>query len=117
MDKVYKSNHTDLINKGPIAEVATGNELIAYASAKKKHQLFYWHRENKGSNAEIDYLLEQDHRILPLEVKAGDTGKMQSMRIFLDSHKSEYGIRVSMENGGEYNDIKVCSACKLFCLY
>ncbi len=107
----------EVINKGAVAEVATGTELIAYSSPKKSHALYYWHRQSRGSNAEVDYVVELANKIIPVEVKAGTKGKMQSLRMFLDSHQSPYGIRTSLENGGEYDDIKVIPACALFNIY
>ena len=95
------------INKGNIAEIFVGLELISNGPARMSRQLFYWHRESRGSNAEIDYLIQQAGHIVPIEVKAGTKGQMQSMYIFLKSHGSEHGIRVSLENFSEYKSIKV----------
>ncbi len=111
------ADNNELINKGAIAEIVTGTELLSYLSPKKSHYLYYWHRENRGSNAEVDYLAEIDNQIIPIEVKAGTKGKMQSLRLFLDSHKSPYGIRISLENAGEYDNIKIIPACCLFNIY
>ena len=107
----------ELINKGAIAEVMTGTELLSYLSPKKSHCLYYWHRETRGSNAEVDYLIEVNNKIIPIEVKSGTKGTMQSLRIFLNSHQSPYGIRTSLENGGEYENIKVIPACTLFNIF
>lgn len=95
------------INRGNIAEIFVGLELICNGPVHISRQLFYWHREVRGSNAEIDYLIQQAERIVPIEVKAGTKGQMQSMCIFLKSHRSECGIRVSLENFSEYEKIKV----------
>jgi predicted AAA+ superfamily ATPase len=37
-------------------------------------ELFYWSREEKNSNAEIDYIFQYKNNIYPVEVKAGKTG-------------------------------------------
>jgi len=111
------SDRDKLINKGAIAEVLTGTELLSYMSPKKSHLLYYWHRENKSSNAEVDYLVEIKNQVIPLEVKSGTKGKMQSLNKFLTTHQSPYGIRISLENGGEYDKIKVLPASTLFNLY
>jgi predicted AAA+ superfamily ATPase len=108
------SPQADLINKGEAAEVATGCELLAYSSPKRKADLFYWHRESRGSNAEIDYLTERNGKVIPLEVKSGSRGKMQSLRMFMASHETPYGIRIALENAAEYDNIKVLPACALF---
>ncbi len=95
------------INRGNIAEIFVGLELICNGPVHISRQLFYWHREARGSNAEIDYLIQQAEHIVPIEVKAGTKGQMQSMYIFLKSHRAECGVRVSLENFSEYEQIKV----------
>ena len=86
----------NLINKGAITEAYVGQELLAYAPFNIKNQLYYWHREARASSSEIDYLIQQENRIVPLEVKSGTAGKLRSLRLFLETHRnSEYGIRFS----------------------
>jgi len=95
------------INKGNMAEVFVGLELINGKPANISHQLFYWHREARGSNAEIDYLIQKGEDIIPIEVKSGTKGQMQSMHIFLKAKGIERGVRISLENFSEYEKIKV----------
>ncbi|MFH0893709.1 MAG: AAA family ATPase [Bacteroidota bacterium] len=95
------------INKGNIAEQFVGNELIKNLFTSVKPELYYWHREKRGSNAEVDYVLEFQNRILPVEVKSGTQGKMQSLYSFLESKKISKGIRISLENFSTYNNIEV----------
>ena len=111
------ADQDQLINKGAIAEIITGTELLSYSSPKKKSSLYYWHRESRGSNAEVDYLIEHQGKIVPIEVKSGSRGQMQSLRLFLETHNSPYGIRASLENFGEYENIRVIPACALFTLF
>lgn len=95
------------INKGSIAEVFVALELIAYQSLHQKSALYYWHREAKSSNAEVDYVIQRNESILPLEVKAGTKGQMQSMRAFMSEKNREKGIRISMENYASLGDIDI----------
>jgi predicted AAA+ superfamily ATPase len=96
-----------LINKGAITEAFVGQELLAYSPFDLKAQLFYWHREAKTSNAEIDYLIQKGNRVIPIEVKSGAPGKLKSLKIFLDDHKnSEYGVRFSSLNYEAANSIQ-----------
>jgi predicted AAA+ superfamily ATPase len=97
----------NVVNKGSIAELAVGLELIKNTPPNIRPQLHYWHREAKSSNAEIDYLVQNQHEILPIEVKAGTKGQMQSMFLFLNEKKKEKGIRVSLENFSRYDRIDV----------
>ena len=69
--------------------------------------LYFWTRDNPKSSAEIDYLIQRNEQIIPVEVKSGKSGKMQSMHLFLKEKQSAYGIRTSLENFGQYDKIKV----------
>jgi len=90
---------TTFINKGEIVEAFVGQELLAYADPITKSSLFYWHRENRNSQAEVDYLIQIQEKVVPVEVKAGTSLRIKSMHIFLDSHpNSSYGIRFSAHN-------------------
>jgi len=101
------AENIDMMNKGNIAEAFAGVELIKYSHVHEKKQLHYWHREKRGSSAEVDYLIEQDGQVVPVEVKSGSTGKMQSMNLFIDEKKSSMGIRISLENFTQYGKITV----------
>jgi predicted AAA+ superfamily ATPase len=96
-----------VINRGNIAELFVGLELIKNTSCYEKTDLYYWQREAKNSQAEIDYIIQQGEEIIPIEVKAGTKGSMQSMYLFLNEKKKEKGIRISLENFGRVNEIDI----------
>lgn len=100
-------NDLSFVNKGSIAEMYVGLEFLKNASCYTQQQLYYWRREAKSSQAEVDYLIQKNGKIVAIEVKSGSSGKMQSMWIFLNEKKAEYGIRTSLENFGQYDKIKV----------
>ncbi|MGD9152606.1 MAG: DUF4143 domain-containing protein [Gammaproteobacteria bacterium] len=92
---------------GPIAEQLVAQELIAYTNIKAKKELYYWHREEKNSNAEIDFLTIKGGQIIPVEVKAGPSGSLKSMHIFLESHKnSPYGLKIGENLFTKNNDLQ-----------
>lgn len=95
------------INKGAITEVFVGLEFLKYASPYERKPLYYWHREAKSSNAEVDYVITIGNEITPVEVKSGTRGAMQSMNIFLQSKNKNLGVRISSENFSEYDKTKV----------
>jgi predicted AAA+ superfamily ATPase len=84
-----------------------GTELLKSASPYEQTQLFYWTREERNSRAEVDFVVQIGDKIVPVEVKSGSRGKMQSMWQFLKEKQSEYGVRTSLENFGQYDTIKV----------
>lgn len=105
--EMFLSEKFSLINKGNVAEMFVGLEYVKYHSPYQKSELYYWHRESKNSNAEIDYLFTKDGVIIPVEVKAGTKGAMRSMYIFMNEKNLDYGIRLSMENFSSYGKIDV----------
>ena len=97
----------DLINKGSIAEQYTGLELLKAASCYRQELLYFWQREAKSSNAEVDYVMQKGQQIVPVEVKSGKSGAMQSMHLFIEEKKSSFGVRFSLDNYAAYEKIKV----------
>jgi predicted AAA+ superfamily ATPase len=86
------------IHAGAVAEQFVGQELKAHADPFMQQGLFYWAREARTSNAEVDYLVPCGPRVLPLEVKAGKSGSLRSLHLFLQEYKAPLGIQVSQSN-------------------
>lgn len=80
------------IRDGAIAEQFVGQELIA-TMGKGKQQLHYWLREGKTTNAEIDFVVALDGKIIPIEVKAGKSGTLRSLTAFCSLRQPEYALR------------------------
>jgi predicted AAA+ superfamily ATPase len=94
------------INRGVIAEAFVGQELLAYGSARQAQHLYYWHRNQPTSQAEVDYVIVKNQQIIPIEVKAGKGSTLRSMHAFLQEHpQSPYGIRFSTQNYSVYEKI------------
>ena len=83
------------VNKGAIAEQFVGQELAAHYQAGPLRPLTYWHREARGSNAEVDYLHESGGEVFPIEVKEARQGGMKSLHLFLREKRRNRGIKVS----------------------
>lgn len=89
-----------LIHSGAVAEQFVGQELVAVAEPYERPGLYYWAREARTSNAEVDYLVSHGPRVLPLEVKSGKTGSLRSLHLFLQQYNSPCGIRVAQHPYG-----------------
>ena len=109
---------TSFVNNGEIVEAFVGQELLAYSDPISKESLFYWRKQKRASQAEVDYLVQIQNQIVPIEVKAGTSKRIKSMQIFLDFHqKSTYGIRFSADNYSVYkmiNNYPLYSVAKPF---
>jgi predicted AAA+ superfamily ATPase len=95
-----------LVNKGSIVEAFVGQELLAYADPFMDNGLYYWHRESPSSTAEIDYVIQQNDAIVPIEVKGGSGTTLKSLHLFLESHPlAPYGIRFSTNNFSRFEKL------------
>lgn len=101
------ANEVDFVNKGGLSEMFAGLELIKYSDYLKKNELYYWQRLERNAQAEVDYVISRDGKIYPIEVKANNSGSMQSMYKFIELKKCDYGIRTSLEPFSFYEKIKV----------
>lgn len=97
---ILTATAADLVNKGPITEMIAGWELVKNESARVQPRLFYWENPKDGGDAEVDYLVANDNKVLPIEVKAGTSGKMKSLRLFMERKGLQRGVRTSLENFG-----------------
>lgn len=113
MGEILLHQNIDLINKGGLAELFVGLEMLKYASPFERQQLFYWAREKPGSSAEIDFVIQQNFNIIPIEVKSGRQGKMQSMWQFFKAKNITKGIRISLEN---YNNVSGVDILPLYAI-
>lgn len=84
-------------NEGMLAEQFVAQELLSNSPAYMSQTLFYWTREEKSSNAEVDFLLQNRNKIFPIEVKAGKTGTLKSMQVYLHEKKLKQGIRLNLD--------------------
>jgi len=98
---------TEFVNKGALVEAFVGQEILTCSDPSNRPALYYWHRATRNSNAEIDYLVQQEEHAIPIEVKSRQGRTRKSMQIFLESHqKSPYGIRFSTQNYSDHEKVR-----------
>lgn len=78
-DVEYARSDLLQVYRGALAEQFVGQELLAATGG----ELYYWAREERGSTAEVDYLVDAGGRVMPIEVKAGPAGRLRSLRMLL----------------------------------
>lgn len=86
-----------MINSGGMAEQLVGQLLRMVTPAYVPPSLYYWQREKKGAEAEIDYIIQHESHVIPLEVKAGTTGTLRSLHQFIKEKKKSIAIRVNSD--------------------
>lgn len=90
---LYTANEIDKVSEGNIVEHIVGQELKALSSSMLK-KLHFWTREEKHSNAEVDYIYQYQEYIIPIEVKSGATGRLRSLHQFMDKALHPYAVRI-----------------------
>lgn len=71
--------------RGALAEQYIGQEILAARGGSENDKLYYWTSPGPG-DAEVDYLIVDNGRILPVEVKSGPAGKLRSLAQYLLRH-------------------------------
>jgi predicted AAA+ superfamily ATPase len=109
--QILSADDFSAVNRGSLAEVFTGLELIKAASCYTPRQLFCWQRSanpaSSHGNAQVDFLVQKGSSIIPIEVKSGTQGGMQSLRLFMKEKNIKKGVRTSLENFRRGDDIDI----------
>ena len=92
-----------IVNKGAVSEMFAGLELLKYSDCFLRPDLHYWQNESRNGNAEVDYLIQENGKVVPVEIKASTSGAMQSLWIFMQKKKLHKAKRCSLENFGEFD--------------
>lgn len=95
--EVNKPNGLKLVNEGGIAEQLVGQLLRTMAPHYIDLSLYYWVKEKSGSEAEIDYLIQNYAEIVPIEVKSGTTGTLRSLHAFMQAKGLKRALRLNAD--------------------
>ena len=85
------------INSGGMAEQLVGQLLRTIFPAYVPPSLYYWKRDKKGSEAEVDYVIQHEAQVIPLEVKAGSTGKLKSLHQYMKEKRKTAALRINSD--------------------
>lgn len=97
MEKLQSVKELIMINNGSLAEQVVGQQLRTISKAFVSPSLYYWQRAAKNSNAEIDYVLQHENLVIPIEVKAGSTGSLKSLHQFMKIKEGKIAIRINSD--------------------
>jgi predicted AAA+ superfamily ATPase len=85
------------VNSGALAEQFIGQHLLYAQPEYSEPRLYYWNRPAKGSTAEVDFLVQKENRVLPIEVKAGATGRLRSLHMFVQEKNCDLAYRFNID--------------------
>ena len=87
-----------MIYKGVFVENYVAENLYS-----KYKELYYW---TLGNQYEVDFLINIEGDIIPVEVKASDNTRSKSLNYYIKRFNPKYAIRISSKNFGMSNGIK-----------
>jgi uncharacterized protein len=85
------------INRGSLAEQFIGQSLLKLSPSYHAPELFYWIREKAQATAELDYVWQHENTIIPIEVKAGKTGRLKSLHYFIREKHWSFAVRFNAD--------------------
>jgi len=94
--------------RGALAENYVAISLIAAG-----YQSYYWESDGK---AEIDFVIQKDDLVIPIEVKAADNVHSKSLQQYISRYSPAFSYRISSKNFGFENNIKSIPLYAVFCV-
>ncbi|MCP4311573.1 MAG: ATP-binding protein [Bacteroidetes bacterium] len=92
LETMIQGNDLFLQYKGALTEQFIFQQLNASDSQK----IAYW--TNERSTTEVDFIVQREGRIIPIEVKAEVNVKARSFRFFCEKYKPQTALRFSMKD-------------------
>ncbi len=77
------------------------------------YKSYYWESER---GAEIDFVIQREGQLIPIEVKSADNTKAKSLNIYMDTYKPAYAIKLSAKNFAFEDNKKIIPLYAAFCI-
>lgn len=94
--------------KGGMAENYVNTQLVMNG-----YRTYYWESER---GAEIDFIIQRDGQLIPIEVKSADNTKAKSLKVYIETFKPAYAIKISARNFGFEDGKKTVPLYAVFCI-
>lgn len=92
---------------------AMTENYVAQALVSNGHKPYYWQSDGK---AEVDFVLQCDGQVIPVEVKKGRRNRSKSLGVFAEKYQAGHALRISKKNFGFENRIKSVPLYAVFCI-
>ena len=94
--------------KGGMAENYVNTQLLING-----YHTYYWESER---GAEIDFIIQREGQLIPVEVKSADNTRAKSLRVYMNTYKPAYAIKPSAKNFAFEDDKKIVPLYAAFLL-
>ena len=106
----------DILFDSPELDDFKGGLVENYVNAQltaNGYRTFFW---ESARSAEVDFVIQREGQIIPVEVKSADNVKAKSLRVYMDAYNPAYAIKLSAKNFGFENDVKTVPLYAAFCV-
>lgn len=79
----------------------------------KGYQTYYWESDR---GAEVDFIIQREGELIPIEVKSADNTRAKSLKVYMESYKPAYAIKLSTKNFGYEDGKKTVPLYAAFCI-
>ena len=86
--------------EGVLAEQFVAQQILAHTD----DSLFYWARTESGASSEVDFVMVQEGKIIPIEVKSGKSGSLKSLHYLLEKYPNIERVIVFSQAKSGVND-------------
>jgi len=97
MTDILSAEDLMLVNSGAICEQFIGQHLLYEVPPYQQPELYCWIRQKAGTSSEVDFVIQQGIRIIPVEVKAGKTGRLKSIHVFVSEKHQNFALRFNAD--------------------
>lgn len=77
------------------------------------YRSYYW---ESPRGAEVDFIIQRDGQLIPIEVKSADNTRAKSLKIYMDTYQPAYAIKLSAKNFGLEGNKKIVPLYAAFCI-
>lgn len=77
------------------------------------YSTYYWESDR---GAEIDFIIQRENHLIPVEVKSADNTKAKSLKLYMQKFSPEYAVKISAKNFAFEDRIKTVPLYAVFCL-
>lgn len=77
------------------------------------YSTYYWMSER---GAEIDFVIQRGGKLIPIEVKSADNTRAKSLKVYMETFKPDYAIKLSGKNFGFEDGKKTVPLYAAFCI-
>jgi len=98
---------------GDTAKGALTENYVAQQMHANGLKFYYWESKNK---AELDFVIQLEDTIIPIEVKSWESVRSQSLEVFRKRYDIKLAFRISAKNFGFENGIKNIPLYAVWCI-